>query len=618
MTTSSGSALSLGVLSFSGMLLLSSSAPIAFVAFFLAAAIEGTVYRQNISQALKNLNDQEEAITLTIAKRELNKAKLFTNNIFIKDYLDQKKYLHRLEESKNKVSSGNRKIANQEIEIVNRRLKDMQHAFLKGLRKESIQSLNGLPALLNLLDNYQFESKEDIAKEISKKKKYMRLSLFIALGSGLCAGLVTIASLATFFSTIGLVGGLALATGIPIVGFAAVGYMLIMYHTLADMIQNETVKKWINKLQTIIHTPKQERNAHYYLALTGLVLLSALSIFATLTTAGTWWYLAKAGAQLIKFLPKIAASTISIATWTFTLVPILLFNFVNALESLGKIPGLIHHALHGNAHELKGTWKNENVLQFINPFRILHKLINSIFFAGHLVSIAVTSDRVPWLNPIATTVANTAMEGLTDLHYMMDEEHVHDHPHPHQHNQIHDKSKKPIVDIDDPEHEHNHNGIFILSEIHIIFNYLTAVWDWVTSKNSWKASKLKVFPEETLPVAPRLSESWLRYETESLIDEQKQLYKNTSPLKTLAFEKLGASIKNIKNDPLQQHNFSDQLRSQLIVAESKDQPLTQHRNKYRLFPSEPPKSQQFISSMLDDRSYLNSLSFEEKRVGLSS
>src|SRR6185295_11343405 len=128
---------SLGMLSLGTMFFISASLPFSIVAFFLAVAIEGAVYNDNIHWGIKRFGNQKYYLKLAFATRKLNelkKSNAFKNNIFLQDYFNQKKYLHLLE----KIHHDD--VAKAELQRVKLRLERMELLFLGYIENPSTYS----------------------------------------------------------------------------------------------------------------------------------------------------------------------------------------------------------------------------------------------------------------------------------------------------------------------------------------------------------------------------------------------------------------------------------------------------------------------------------------------
>ncbi len=472
--TAGGSTLSLGALSFCGMLVLSPSIPLACLAFFLAVAIEGAVYRQNIFNAMNRLGDQAAVLKNAIAKRELDKlieiieSEIETGvirnpdlhaNTFLQDYRMQKKYLHELEENLTYYFGQNKKTAENEIERVKLRLRNMEELFILRIKKEKVDDADQdiLASVDQLTCRPEIIKDVELENEVKTKVRLMTATIGVAGLAGFCAGFVSLSSISTCLIQIGIAATIATSIAAPFVPFVVLGYGLMMYRTVTDMIQNDTIKKWMQSAREFFKTPKAERGLKFYAKAVGVVLLLAVVVAATVATAGSWWYLAKAGVALVPKLPDIGVAIVSGIFWACSLVPTFCFNLVNSLKSIKKIPSIIRNSFSNVKKDLKETWRKENFFQFINPIRLLRKAFKASIFSGHLVSMAVTGDQVPWMPPAVSLPPSVINEAATDLHVVVATPHGDHHHHEehhqdekHYHDEKHHHGKK---------HHHGHGGI---------------------------------------------------------------------------------------------------------------------------------------------------------------
>jgi len=560
---------SLGMLSLGTMFFISASLPFSIVAFFLAVAIEGAVYNDNIHWGIKRFGNQKYYLKLAFATRKLNelkKSNAFKNNIFLQDYFNQKKYLHLLE----KIHHDD--VAKAELQRVKLRLERMELLFLGYIENPSTYSEDIIEEIIPLAATI---NKKIYNKEINDKNTVMNWSILLSAIAGTCAGLVSLASFQASFLTIGLLVSFTILA--PFVSFVAIGYSLILYRTITDMIQNETLKGWYIDLKNFLK--QKNKDYLFYLKLAGISIIILVAIAATIMMAGTWWYLAKMGAKLIPYFPTIAANIVIAITWVCSLIPNFLFNIVNAFKSAEKIPHIIIQFFQNLITDISTTWKNENIFQFINPFRIVNKIFKALIFIGHLISIAVTADRCPMVSPKISTGITLANETLNDLSYI-----VHD-------------------DASDEEegHEHHH-GDFLLSTIGALFNGCSIIWDWLTSGcNSWQKSKEKFIEHKNLPLAPELSEKWMKYETNLIFDQSIKKY-NTIPEKLDAFTQLKKTMLLKSKELYSSETYHEKLKTEIAVVTQHGKPLITRR----FFPclkQSPPNSQKILMNIKEDKSF---------------
>ena len=276
-----------------------------------------------------------------------------------------------------------------------------------------------------------------------------------------------------------------------------------------------------------------------------------LGIFATIATAGTWWYAAKHGASLWGYLK--AASVLRTVSIVLMGIPALIFNTQNPIASIDKISRSDFGKLCNDIwSKIKDTYERESFLRFINIPRACEKIIsytgNSILFLLHVISIALMSDGLEGVPPAVTIPCAALPEALTDAHYMPDDSQG------------------------EGEHQHKHTSIilkivgipFIL--IATTFKILAVGWDLFFSKNIKESCRnIGIFyeHEKALPACSKLndvSSGWRKQEVRKRDNIMVRL-KNKSPEKIVAAQK----IKNImirnevapeKNNPAFEENIS--------------------------------------------------------------
>ncbi len=108
-----------------------------------------------------------------------------------------------------------------------------------------------------------------------------------------------------------------------------------------------------------------------------------------------------------------------------------------------------------------------------NPFRIILKLtytpLRIVFFLGHLVSIGVTSDRLPGLDEILSALIGIVAEFFEDWHYFFSFEHAH-----------RDDIQSLYDEYSEKEGGHDHKDDFPTRILRTLFYpciYLAAWWD---------------------------------------------------------------------------------------------------------------------------------------------
>jgi hypothetical protein len=417
------------------MLLITPYLAIAVASFIFAVLIEGEVYKQNIMAGVKKLLSKN-FMQKTLAKRELKKhlknEDSLAKSMFFKDYKEQKNYVKQL-----KAAHADKELIKKE----KKRLKRMQKFFIKFLfKRKQIEKSLLKHDLKQLLSN---EQRQKLLDEYEIKNTLNRaMSIFHILAGVSCtfASIYSVHSGALTlmgFLGISLAPSLLLGIIIPLAVMAGIGYSILMYHTVSDMIANDTLQRAFEKFKQFFEY-QSDQNKFYFVAKIALLTVVAsvvigLCIFATVATAGTWWLAVKQGARLTPFFVK-GAEWIRNVTIPAMALPTFLFNLKNSfatLKQLGKfsLTQNFNHLI----SEIQETKAQENWFQFLNPFRLLIKSvelpIQFACFVLHLVSICVMSDQLEPIPPIFTTSGNLANEALVDAHYLMDNGKHHDHDH---------------------------------------------------------------------------------------------------------------------------------------------------------------------------------------------
>lgn len=494
-----GIIMTVGFLSFTGMLLITPLIPIALGSFFFAAVVEGEVYKQNILAGMKKLFSRQ-FFKKNICQRELDKqvnsAESLQRSTFLRDYKQQLHYVNQLKKAHTD---------KQKIKKATKRLNRMKAFFAEFIFAKKVSKTD---VLSYELDNLLSKKQRAVlhAELMTKRMVNYGMSVFYIL-SGVSCSFASVYAIQAGFITLMTTWGLTLSplllfSGvIPLAILAGLGYGLLMYHTVTNLIANKTLQKVFNQFKQYFIYHPGENKLIFSLKILGLGLLATiiigLSIFATVATAGTWWLAVKQGARLLPYISALANWIRNISVPAMV-IPTLLFNLKNSLSTLKKIGQF------SLSRNFAKSWQNlriikaqENWLQFINPFRLVAKLIelpiHVTTFILHLLSICVMSDRLEPVPPIVTSGCNLANETLVDAHYFMENENHHDHDH--QHGTL----IKNILTV-------------ILSPIH----FLSAVWSWASDSNKEK-SFLPILKqqfgikEKTQPVnlvKPQLSNAW--------------------------------------------------------------------------------------------------------------
>ena len=274
---------------------------------------------------------------------------------------------------------------------------------------------------------------------------------------------------------------------VPMAIIAGAAYGMLTFNAVTDLINNDTLTKWYNKLRDDLAEGLTVRNV--FLTITA-VLLAALALALTICTAGTWWTIATKARPLFEWMSNIPSFVMGVINPIITGISAFIFNIQNTAESLdlvdeatqveGNIFEKIRDFFVEGYNHLRAT---ENWFQILNPFRFLIKLtitpLRIIFFLGHLLSIAVTADRMPGVPEILSAIIAIISEGFEDAHYFLGHNHA-DEDHNHHHG-----VETLLEEHLDNAHGHNHNldiPSLILTWLATPLYFLAAAWDYLFSQ----------------------------------------------------------------------------------------------------------------------------------------
>lgn len=510
-----GASLILGFLSFGGMYALLPILPLAFAAFGLSVAYEGEIYLQNIKGAFNKLF-KRNYLKNHLAREYL--LEHFPENTddcpeFFKDYEKQLKLVNQF--NSEKLTEASKKQKKQQEKI----LKDMEKWFALQLfaTKDDPQTSYSQELREWLTQNQQAKWQAMYAK---RKLTFHAVKAFSLL-SATFMGLGTTYLVVEAFSVIPIMAAIPFALWpfiiIPMALIAGAAYGMLTYNTVTDLINNDTLNKWYQKIRADFAKGVTVRNV--FIA-TMAVLLVGLAVALTICTAGTWWTVAKNARPLFAWMSKIPGFVMGIINPIITGASAIFFNIENTSESLQMVDAAtksginifksIFQSLQKGFKQLGDT---ENWLQILNPFRLILKLtitpLRILFFLGHLISIALTADRMPGIPQIVSALIALISEGFEDAHYFIDLHHDHDHSHDdhkhghgHTHHHHHgdesceEHNKKNTVHLLKKRlggaGGHSHDADIPTKILKILVSpvyFLAAVWDYLASKMN-RASEL--------------------------------------------------------------------------------------------------------------------------------
>jgi hypothetical protein len=499
-----GVILAVGFLSYCGMLVIVPSIPLAIGAFVLAGLVEGEVFKQNITKGIENLQFLgREGLSILILQTLDGQLHIHgaLDHPILQAYQKQKKILVHLNHKKlNAEERKQKKLAEERLRI-----------FQKELVGLIVKSKNDN-------DHPVLSATRQVLPKLKRKLLWIRLSVPVSIIGGIGFGFATASALDIALTGLGV--SVALSPLIwPLAVVACIGYTLLLYHTISNMIQHDTFKQWREWAITLFKRKKingtLENNWRYGLRLLGIGLFIGaavgVGVLATLATAGTWWLAVKEG---ISLLPHLAAAAGIIRS---IIVPvagtaILIFTIVNSLTSVMQMIAALEHArpmqwIKEKIHHFLERKPGETRWHKWNPFRLLIEAITEpikyAIFLGHLIATGLMWDRTPGLNraaTIASGVVGAASDGLVDYHYvappkqaadteaheeeqeaLLEKCDEHDHHHPHD-----DDDSATCEHEHDDAHDHHHDVLIdwflfgLFSPLHL----LSQLWDW-TGERLW-------------------------------------------------------------------------------------------------------------------------------------
>lgn len=620
-----GASLILGFLSFSGMYALLPMLPLAFATFFLSVAYEGEIYLQNIKGALTKLF-KNNYLEHYLAKEYL--LTHFPENPeqegcpqFFKDYKAQLQLLAQFEHKELNHDSKKRK------KQITKTLKDMeywfaQQLFIKADSNTDKASPYAQELQLWLAANHQEEWQQ---KSKQRSSRFNIVKGFSAL-SALFMGLGSTYLMVEAFSAIPFFAAIPFAVWpiiiLPLATVAGAAYGLLTYNAITDLINNNTVVKWYNKLKEDL---KQGLTPRTLFMTTTAVFLATLAVALTVCTAGTWWTIASNARPLFDWMKSMPSFIMGVINPIITGASAIVFNIQNSAESLEMVDealrsdkNIFQRAYEGIANGWNNLRDTENWLQIFNPFRLLLKLtitpLRVLFFFGHLVSIALTSDRMPGVPQIVAALVAIISEGFEDAHYFIGGDSTDQCTHQNIPGHVHQSDfKKQLKEHIESGSDHEHSldlPTWFLQTLTSPVYALAAVWDSFASKLNRTINKDELATKRTLnftaawnkqrgipqeedvtlsPTSKRPSWAWQVEHTVTLIEKQSEKLAQASVNQELAQEKI-ANLQALKTKVLQ----DPQLLGKTLKQEKKNAVY----NKHRLFAiEEQTSSQEFIEEL---------------------
>ncbi len=598
-----GASLILGFLSFGGMFALWPILPLAWGAFALSVAYEGEIYLQNIRGALKKL------LKPNIIQRQVSREFLLEKfpdtsqpdcPQFFKDYEAQLKILNQFADKNLDKESKKRK------KHAEKTLKTMEKWFAKEMFAKRAQGQTLTPCQIELQTWLSKQGMDQWAQKAQKRGRYFMAAKAFSAIAGVFMGVGTTYLLVEAFTVIPAFAAISFslwpAMIIPMAVVAGAAYALLTYNSITDMISNNTLAKWYNKIKNDLKQGLTPKNI--FMALTAALLVT-MAVLLTICTAGTWWTVVKEARPLFSWMTKIPGFVMGVINPIITGISAVVFNLQNTSETLEMIDEAIqpHDAPQDDKKPTLGFWgrlkqsftqswdrlkqgftqllARENWGQILNPFRLILKLtftpLRILLFLGHLVSIAVTSDRVPGIPQIVSAIFGLVSEGFEDAHYFL----------PHTHHHAKDPSTQDLLkDRLEADEGHSHENDLPTRLLKVVFAPLFALsagWDTLFSR----ANKGGLASRQTLT----FSQAWSKacgHKPEQTVEVPSELNKPSA-----RWHKAHAIYR------LEKHQTKHLQKAWLgqDLAQQKHQKLG--ALKQRLFKSEPAKAHQILREKPD-------------------
>ncbi|HRD71257.1 MAG TPA: hypothetical protein PK657_14085 [Legionella sp.] len=424
-----GASLILGFLSFGGMYALLPILPLAIGAFVLSVAYEGEIYLQNMKGALNKLF-RSEYIKHYLAREYLQNLPILQQDSpeFFHDYEKQLRLVHAM--------------GHEHLTPISRKKKKQAEKTLKKMEQWFTQQLfpsdepadithstytTSLRQWLSLHDQAQWQLK------LQKRRIIFNIAKVFSMLSALFMGLGTTYLSVEVFSVIPFLATIPFATWplfiVPMAFIAGTAYGMLTFNAITDLINNNTLVTWYNKLKNDLKSGLTARNV--FMTFTAVLLLG-LAVVLTVCTAGTWWTIASNARPLFSWMNQMPRVIMNVLNPLITALSAFIFTVPNSAESFEIVDEAIKkkdatHSFYKSISDAFGRLRTaENWLQLFNPFRLILKLtlipLRILLFLGHLMSIAVTADRMPGVPQIVSALFAMISEGFEDAHYFISQD----------------------------------------------------------------------------------------------------------------------------------------------------------------------------------------------------
>lgn len=595
-----GASLIIGLLSFSGMFALWPIIPLAVGSLVLAVGYEGEIYLQNIRGAFNKLfkyHALERQISnpylLSLLNNIQDHPEITDYPLFFKDYALQIKLVHGFEHEHGDGQKPSTIIKKR----AQKKLRDMEKWFATQLfiQEAPAQRTAYEEALHTWLTGHNLDIQQRLLAE--RRTAFYWIQAFSALAGGFMF-LGTTYLLMEAITTIPFIAALPFATSplfiVPMAMVAGAAYGLLTYNSFTDLVSNNTLAQWKERLQKDFANHGWTAKNIFMGSTATLLMLLAIGL--TVCTAGTWWTVAQETPAALAWIGKMPRFVMGVINPAINLVSSIVFNLQNSSESLEIIYNLdpieTQRSIKTQINDaLKELWAKENWFQLLNPFRVLLMItvtpLRIVLFLGHLISIGVTSDRVPGMPQVLSALLGIISEGFEDFHYFSGHDHHHHHHGEHEGHEGHDHAaetdkehmKSLFQERLQGEHGHNHGldlPTLALKTIASPVYALATLWDWIGSQGNSKQHRLSfwhaVYKQSGFDI-----DGWVQPSEQPTLDKPRATEEQPSADWTLHQALL--RIKGHQRKVLKGHHGDqdklqelDTVISQLKLADSKDIP----------------------------------------------
>ena len=296
---------------------------------------------------------------------------------------------------------------------------------------------------------------------------------------------------------------------VPCSIIAGVAYGALTFNAVTNLAANNTLFVWV---QTIRNKVNKEGWTAANITMAATVgFLSSLALILTVCSAGTCWAIVNQVPPLFAWMRRIPSFIMQ------SINPIIMW-FAAFAFNIENTSGTLHEQFSPPAEEQPSWWEKlktayhnsikylrekENPLQWINPPRAILLLVLSlrdVLFAGHLVSIAVTTVRIPFLSQLFSSAAGFVGEYFEDKDYFSGG-HVHS-------DDIDTLLYEDLAESQGHDHGKEDFPSWLVGQLARPFHHYSARWEagfstlnydkktYITYEESWERQRQAFLPED--------------------------------------------------------------------------------------------------------------------------